>query len=639
MKIPFRQGIISYHKSGQTPLFLMPSATQGFVDFNVSPAPTLVSFAHGSSNYLQSFDRDVDAAWGPVRNGDYLYWEIDLLTAQILYRTTLLAPVYSLEPPTSPSPDQHWFDLSNFKMKSWNGSKWVVKVALFAGHVPTSGLSNLEVYGRGSQAGLAEEVDAGYIMLDTLQRPIRGIDFEFLTTATPVRIRTTSSTSGVLAVPPNAFVPIRASETIPPFSLVHFTGPDTVGLASSDPALSVQQVPIGVVQAAMQANDIGVVTQSGEITWDQWDWSQNIGAPLYCGFSGEITAIRPNTLLAYRVGFVKNRTTVLFQVDAETQPQVYFANANDLIINAQAPLTTSFTTTNLGERVWTVIAPTASTTTSGLMPVSAVTDIANLQQNVNLLGIEVSQRALITHTQPISTVVGLQDQLDARSLVGHNHDLLYLPLGYTGFDIRYAPLLHNHTISEVLGLQNVLNTKTDASYIWPQSSISGLADSLAVKTDIGHTHVIADVSGLSVALASKAQLSHTHVIAEVVGLQPALDDLANRKPAPLTIVNHTGPLVFGDKSQHNTSYRKTDSTDVVITIQADQFFGANAMPPGGNAIVGKHGPGKLTFAAAPGVVLNYPDSLVITRLHAKVTLIKVGNNEWDLEGHFDPATV
>jgi hypothetical protein len=110
-------------------------------------------------------------------------------------------------------------------------------------------------------------------------------------------------------------------------------------------------------------------------------------------------------------------------------------------------------------------------------------------------------------------------------------------------------------------------------------------------------------------------------------------------------------LDFGGASDHGLCARFTSAADVVVTVRADTFwtgtdeYWANnsvplnqgPMPDGGSAIFGKHGAGKITFVADPGVTLNYPDSLTVSRLNAKVTLIKVGPNEWDLDGHFDLA--
>ena len=57
------------------------------------------------------------------------------------------------------------------------------------------------------------------------------------------------------------------------------------------------------------------------------------------------------------------------------------------------------------------------------------------------------------------------------------------------------------------------------------------------------------------------------------------------------------------------------------------------MPIGGNVIFMKLNTGNVNFVAAPGVTINTPDTLSISRINGKATLIKAGPNEWDLEGN------
>ncbi len=121
------------------------------------------------------------------------------------------------------------------------------------------------------------------------------------------------------------------------------------------------------------------------------------------------------------------------------------------------------------------------------------------------------------------------------------------------------------------------------------------------------------------------------------------------KPAPFTIheIFAPGTHNFGSSLHHNWSVRVISATDVVITIQPDTFWPGNEqyfingyspnnpgyMPDGGCILFGKHGAGNVTFVAGPGVTINTPDTLTISRLHGKATLIKVAFNQWDLEGN------
>lgn len=119
------------------------------------------------------------------------------------------------------------------------------------------------------------------------------------------------------------------------------------------------------------------------------------------------------------------------------------------------------------------------------------------------------------------------------------------------------------------------------------------------------------------------------------------------KGRPMETVPLTGTAeTIGSARHHNTHFRCTAATAVVITIPLDNSWGFDQwyenggfpinpgpMPPGGSMIIGKHGLGNVTFAPAPGVTINTPDTLTISNLHGKATLIKVDTNVWDIEGN------
>jgi hypothetical protein len=246
----FRQGIISCPKNGAgVPRFLLPAQSADFVTLST---PALATFAHGSSNYLQSFESTVPNAWGPLIPGvdNYLYWDIDLLTAQVSYGLTILEPISSFIEPARLN-NQHWFDLSTDKMKVWSTTgKWLDRIRLFAGKAQNGNVNQLVSQQLGSQVGLNVESHAGYILFDGAQRPIRTSAGEFLTTDTPVRVKTTVGSAGILTVPLDTFIPVRAGENIPAMGVVYFSGEDTVSLASSDLTLN-RKAPIVIVQNSL----------------------------------------------------------------------------------------------------------------------------------------------------------------------------------------------------------------------------------------------------------------------------------------------------------------------------------------------------------------------------------------------------
>lgn len=123
------------------------------------------------------------------------------------------------------------------------------------------------------------------------------------------------------------------------------------------------------------------------------------------------------------------------------------------------------------------------------------------------------------------------------------------------------------------------------------------------------------------------------------------------KPAPLDIWNIEDNADFGQADDHNWHYRSIATTPITISVLADAAWAGTAeywmdgfqpsvgpMPVGGSTIFGCHSAtGGITFVPDPGVTINTPTTLKLTKLHAKATLTKVGANEWDLAGDLDLA--
>jgi len=157
MRLSFRQGIVSFQRNavGQ-PQFIQASTDNGFIDLLINQTPCTISFCHGSSDYLQTFDKQVLKAWGPVKPGvdNYLFWDIDLLTANVTFGITTVMPVAQISAPINPQIDLHWFDMTEFRMKVWVGDSWKVKVRVFAGIVKNGNTNTIQSNLEGSQVGL-----------------------------------------------------------------------------------------------------------------------------------------------------------------------------------------------------------------------------------------------------------------------------------------------------------------------------------------------------------------------------------------------------------------------------------------------------------------------------------------------------
>lgn len=560
MHLPFRQGLVSYQQEAATPVFLEASVTAGFVSLIIEPTPTIVTFAHGGSDYLQQFDTNTPAAWGPLVSGvpNYLYWDIDLLTSNVSFGITTITPITSHTTPLLPIDGQHWFDVSSTTMKVWSvaRNKWQPKVRVLAGVVHNGNTNTITPYGQGSQVGLSTPANPGYIMLDAMLNPVRKSNGEFLTDSTVVRVRSTVGTSGVLVQPVNVVMSVRALENIPAMSVVYFAGPDQIRLASSnagDP-----KTPMGIVTSEIAAGEVGTMVNLGEITHDQWNWPL-AGVSLYTDFTGGLTTTRPAGVFTFRVGFVKNAKTIVFMIDAETFPQVYQAAPAEFVFAVNNPSTSTDFINGIGERVITLNIPTVGTT-SGLMTVPQLALLNSYETRISTNETDIAtlelSKAPVLHTHVIANVTGLDVALQAKAdkiipiTVGNFAALSGMGnLVDSGFAFAtFAEAVHAHTIPDITGLQNALDGKENvvlagtASQYYRGDKVWAVLDKTAVglgdvdnttdllkpistttqtaldgKAATVHGHAISEVSGLQVALDDKASLVHTHVAADMLG--------------------------------------------------------------------------------------------------------------------------
>lgn len=432
---------------------------------------------------------------------------------------------------------------------------------------------------------------AGYIMFDSQGRPLRQSNGEFVTTETRVRIKNTVGTAGVLAIPPNAFIPVRASENIPAMSLVYFSGPDQINLASSLTGASTSKIPVGIIQQSLYKDEIGDLTQSGEIVYDQWDWSAHIGKPLYCNSNGQLTPTRPNNLLAYRVATVKSKNTIVFNIDAETNAQVYTAGGTDVIVEAQSPARSTLSFNTNGERVWTVTVDEATPTNPGVISAGMMQSITNL---VN------------------SPPLAIQDLSNVNITTWNNGDVLKYDLASNTFQLK------PEAASSVLYLNDLGDVVLPAGAQIPNGSVLSFDKSTLPYKWVAK---LPESTGPS-------QL----VIRESVDWYDFDSSTAE----------------IGKKQDNNTLYRcESQATwsngtpkNLTFLIVPDEYWGSDVMMPiGGCVIISKTlGDGDILVQAAQGVTLNVPSGSLakIDKQFGKATLIKVAANTWDIEGNLVP---
>lgn len=91
----------------------------------------------------------------------------------------------------------------------------------------------------------------------------------------------------------------------------------------------------------------------------------------------------------------------------------------------------------------------------------------------------------------------------------------------------FPPSTHNHTTTEITGLQGQLDGKANSSHSHVISGITGLSTELGNKANVNHSHSISAITNLQNQLDSKASSSHTHSIANISNLQTELNKKSN----------------------------------------------------------------------------------------------------------------
>jgi hypothetical protein len=313
MQLNFRQGLVRRQTDiSSTPTFLQKTSVAGdYIDLNVSPDPTIFTIAHGNANYLVEESKSLTKAWGPlVATGQtqWLYWDIDWATGALTRGFTILPPLHGAEPPLSPAVDQHWFDLTDRVMKVWNGAKWLMKLRAFAVQYNSSAI--LVHYTLGSQVGLDNTpCTAGHIIFGNNNKPLRQADGTFVTTESELIVGRGSSTNVKFD---SVLIYAMATENMPRYSLISFTAPDKISLASH---LNVNREVGGIIIEDLYESEVGLVITNGSLKNEFWSWPANaIGKPLFCGPSGQLTLTPPPVGITQQVGLVRDSDSVYINI-------------------------------------------------------------------------------------------------------------------------------------------------------------------------------------------------------------------------------------------------------------------------------------------------------------------------------------
>lgn len=293
MKTDFQQGIITYPTSSGQQVFL--AKTGSYVSLQTVNGRTDITFAHGTENYLYTESSDVPNAWGPLQptTNYWLYWDINLLTAIRTFGFTTLTPVYGSTAPTSPAPDQHWFDTANKKMFVYQSGGWREVVRVFAAKVNGSTFTGLGsgVTGKpfaGTQVGLtAAGVSAGRIIVDNTGTPIRRANGLFFTTEDDFFVE--GSPVNVIRLEAN-ILNATALENIAKHQVVKFSHFGQINLATYN---DIQTTMLAMSMEDLLNNQTGTLCAQGVIINPDWNF-QTVGASLWVTGSGLLTETDPH---------------------------------------------------------------------------------------------------------------------------------------------------------------------------------------------------------------------------------------------------------------------------------------------------------------------------------------------------------
>lgn len=314
-RLTFRQGIYKHQKDNlNNQWFLIVSG--GYVTLNVSPDPTIISFVHGTSDYLYTESTTVPNAWGPFTATPglerWLYWDLNLVDGLRTFGFTTHEPVEQSTAPAAPAVGKMWFNTTQNKWFEWNGASWVNKVRVFACKLDAAltpwSMSISAPLFTGTQVGLTTVSYPGALAFDATGAPIKKGNGQFFTTEDKF---TTGVSSAALLRVGNIIVSAQAQQPLAAYNVVQFSD-----FNKCIPATPVNQgiKVFGIIEEDATTGEVVNFITEGVIYNDDWDWlvaGASVNDPIYINFTGQLTRfpVIPNQL---PVGSIIDRQRILF---------------------------------------------------------------------------------------------------------------------------------------------------------------------------------------------------------------------------------------------------------------------------------------------------------------------------------------
>lgn len=317
-RVSFRQGIVRTH-----PTALQFTAGNTAILLNATSGPVSYTFADGpDDDYLYEEAGTTNPAWTnlPGVSPFWIYFEIDALTGERKFGTTIYQPIDDPSEPVNPPVDQHWFDMrpNQEVMKVWNGSRWLNKIRVFAARVNGN---SIVPYATGTQAGLTQSVRSGLLLFDdeNKTRPIKRFDKrgrgKFITTESNIFSQFSNLTG---FRPEQSIVDGRAVEPIAQYQCVALVGPREIGLARNN----VTAFPcIGIALEDTATGEVRSFVATGYLTDDNFnikiptiDFTLDPGTPLFVNENGQITTDVPQFFSLQNVGSIVDEFTIFVNI-------------------------------------------------------------------------------------------------------------------------------------------------------------------------------------------------------------------------------------------------------------------------------------------------------------------------------------
>ena len=320
MNITFKQGIIKYPTTGILQSFLQRNGDN--VNLLADNGSTLVTFTHGSSNYIYEELLTVTDAWiGAFASGGsyWLYWDVNTLTGVRTFGHTILQPATSVAKPSSPTEGQHWFDLANNKMFVYESGIWRNVIRVFAAFYDginfssmSSGILNFPFAGSQTGATNVNEV-AGKILFNDLDKPILRTNRELYHTESIFNVN--GSNIDTLRLE-SSYEIVAANETLPSYHVVNYVAEGKVELAGYNDVDSI----LAMVTEDATLGSLANVILSGIVSNPSWNYTDDVGTPLWVLENGELVDTDPHftNIISYprqnpAIAKVVSSTSLLFQ--------------------------------------------------------------------------------------------------------------------------------------------------------------------------------------------------------------------------------------------------------------------------------------------------------------------------------------